>query len=397
MRLILAAAIFSITVLLLACTVRNIPAEKTPAPEFSSLETTASVQAPWEVKWKETLAQAKKEGLVNISAASFGTNVAREIFRKGFTEKYGIELQWTVGPSAYISQKVATERRNGLYTQDISIAGGNTTVARYKPMGFLQALPPNFILPEINVPSAWLGGKLPFIDSEGLYIFAATLYPQSPLIINTKLIRKEEFASYKNLLNPKWKGKFAANDFTLTGGGLKWFSVMVEEDHGPILGLDFMRALANQDPVIVKDNRLAAEWLIKEKYPFGLNLSINTALAEYMREGIPISHLDEFTPKEGGYITTGGQVITLFDKAPHPYASRVFLNWLLSREGMIAITRASIKHSTRIDIPEPGNIDPYIIAREPGVRYVNSDEEKYLLKTDEYAKMAKEIFGHLLR
>lgn len=118
---------------------------------------------------------------------------------------------------------------------------------------------------------------------------------------------------------------------------------MIDEDFGPILGLDFMRALSQQDPIIVRDNRIAAEWLTKEKYPFGLNCSIEANLAEYRRQGIPVPPLKAVTPEEGGYLTAGGQVISFFDKAPHPNAARVFINRLLFREGAKALIKATMK------------------------------------------------------
>lgn len=394
-RIILLLGIFLMGAMSLACAPKAVqvaPVKEKPAEVVIPL-----AKEGWKIQWERTLALAKKEGVVSLYVASFGTPMTQGIFRQAFTEKYGIKLEWTQGRAADVAQKIVTERRNGLFIQDISVTGGNPSIPLYKARGLLQPLPPNFILPEVGDPSAWLGGKLPFIDLEGLYVFAATLYPQSPLIVNTKVVRKEEFTSYKGLLDPKWKGKFVSNDPTQAGSGLKWFMAMMEEDFGPILGLDYMRSLANQNPVISRDMRLAAEWLIKEKYPFGLNLSINTTLAEYKREGIPLEHLQEVTPEEGGYLTGGGQIVTYFNNPPHPNASRVFLNWLLSREGTIAITKATIKHSTRTDIPDPREIDPYVIAREPGKKYVIADNEKYLLKEAQFSEQAKEIFGHLLR
>lgn len=370
--------------------------EKPVLPETLTPETPSLTKEAWQTEWERTFSLARREGVVHISAGPAGTNLTREIFRSSFTEKYGIELIWTVGMGGEISQKIVTERRAGLYTTDISITGGNTSISVYKVYGFLQPLKPSMILPEVKDESAWLGGKLPFIDSEGMYVLAATLYPQAPLYINTRLVKEDEFSTYANLLNPKWKGKFIAADFTVTGGGLKWFSAMIEEDFGPILGLDYMRALSQQDPIIVRDKRITAEWLIREKYPFGLNSQITDDLAAFRREGIPIPPLKGVTPKEGGYITTGSQVITYFDKAPHPNASRVFLNWLLSREGAIALIKATVKDSSRIDI-SAGEIDPQAAIREPGKSYVNTDQEKFLLKTNEYVRLAREIFGHLLR
>lgn len=377
-----------------ACASKVVPAEKPIPSEFRVSEFQASGRVGWEVEWEKTLAEARKEGALAVSTSR--GEAIRNILGKAFKNKFGIDIKWMAGTSgAEVNAKLAAERRAGLYTNDVSIDGGNTSM-RFKMAGFVEPIPPTFILPEVKDPSAWLGGKLPFLDSEGLYVFALTYYPQSPIMYNTDLLSSEEFTSYSKLLDPKWKGKFISQDVTMPGPGLKWFSSMIEEDFGPILSLDYMRALAKQEPLIIRDVRLAGEWLMRGKYPFGLNINIDPNLAEWRRQGIRVPMVD-FTPKEGGYLTTGGQDLTFFKNAPHPNLAKIFINWLLSREGAISITIATLKHTTRIDMGDLKAIEPYVVMRQPGLNYVEADQEKYLLKTDEYIKISREIFGHLVR
>jgi len=50
--------------------------------------------------------------------------------------------------------------------------------------------------------------------------------------------------------------------------------------------------------------------------------------------------------------------ITLMDRAPHPNAAKVFVNWFLSREGQISLQRSLARaednapDSLRVDIPK---------------------------------------------
>ncbi len=69
--------------------------------------------------------------------------------------------------------------------------------------------------------------------------------------------------------------------------------------------------------------------------------------------------------------------INIINKAPHPNAAKVFLNWFLSREGQATFQRAEVdagspSDSLRVDIakdyiPEPDR-------RRSGVKYLDLSE-----------------------
>lgn len=391
-RLVLIPWILLLSAILFGCAPKMAPREKPIMPEALPKEPEAPLKEPWQVEWENTLTQARKEGSLVVSSRR--SEATREIMGSAFKNKYGIDIIWMTGPTGQRAARIGAERRVGIFTNDVGIDGVNIPFILYKQWGILEALPPSFILPEVKDQSVWLDAKWPFIDRDTL-IFALTLYPQSPIMYNINLVKPEEFSSYMKLLDPKWKGKFISKDFTMEGGAQKWFRAMVEEDFGPILGLDYMRALAKQEPVVIRDDRLSGDWLLRGKYPFGFNLAVESQIAEWRRSGIPVP-LQPITPKEGGYVTVGGQALYFFKDAPHPNAARLFINWVLSKEGAKVTTKATVKHTTRIDI-DTLEAEPEAIIRQPGVKYVNIDQEKYLLKEEEYDKLGKEIFGHLIR
>lgn len=369
-----------------------------PGPAVPIPTATAPVITPgptaktaWEVEWENTLAKSRKEGRLSVITSTFSPKLAAEIF----TKKYGIAMDVISGSGGALSEKIKAERRAGVYAVDLYIGGGNPIVTALKPYGVLSYLPSAFILPEVKDEKAWWEGKHPFMDKESI-IFTLATYPSDTLQINVEMIGKEDVSSYYDLLTPKWKGKIVSGDPTIPGSALKWFSVMVEKTHGPILGMDYMRKLASQEPVILRDDRLAAEWLVRGKYPLIMNMGLDVLLETFRKEGVKVPTA-RLTPKEGGYVTGGAGYLVLVDKAPHPNAARVFINWLLSREGQIEYSNISLKHSTRIDIPAPQEINPRMIAREPGVKYIQADTEEFLLKTEEHIRMATEVFGHLVR
>ena len=90
--------------------------------------------------------------------------------------------------------------------------------------------------------------------------------------------------------------------------------------------------------------------------------------------------MDTFGPKtfkEGGGLVQQFGTITLVNKAPHPNAARVFVNWLLSRKGQIALQKTLVNSesppdSLRIDIPKDDV--PLLSRRADGVNYIDTSK-----------------------
>ncbi len=49
-------------------------------------------------------------------------------------------------------------------------------------------------------------------------------------------------------------------------------------------------------------------------------------------------------------LTSGAGSITLLNRAPHPNAAKVFVNWFLSRQGQTAWQKQTDRNSLRTDI-----------------------------------------------
>jgi ABC-type glycerol-3-phosphate transport system substrate-binding protein len=66
----------------------------------------------------------------------------------------------------------------------------------------------------------------------------------------------------------------------------------------------------------------------------------------------------ETVMKEGAAVVSHSGSIGLLNKAPHPNAAKVFVNWLLSREGQLTMQRVYVEgkrgasNSLRVDIPK---------------------------------------------
>ena len=75
---------------------------------------------------------------------------------------------------------------------------------------------------------------------------------------------------------------------------------------------------------------------------------------------------------DGVGLEAGGTMLGLMNKAPHPNAAKVLINWFLSREGQMAIQKTGVKdpgqNSLREDIPKEHL--PASLQRQKGVQYV---------------------------
>ena len=95
--------------------------------------------------------------------------------------------------------------------------------------------------------------------------------------------------------------------------------------------------------------------------------------------------MDEFRTaqwKESRAISAGNMgSIVLPTQPPHPNAARVFVNWLLSREGQTALQRAAntpynSEESLRTDVPK--DMVRSEVRRVDGVKYLMVDKPDYM-------------------
>ncbi|MBI4330999.1 MAG: extracellular solute-binding protein [Chloroflexi bacterium] len=363
--------------LFVACAKPAAPAI-TPAPSGA---TSAVIAKPaWEVEWERTLGEARKEGRV---MAYLGTGTTtRQALMDGFRERYGVEADIVTDRGAGIAERVLRENLAGLRASDVIVDGRNTVMNALKPAGVLGPVEPLLLLPEVRDPQAWFGGQLP-LSPDGLS-FLSTYTVAAPIAINTDMVKAIEVTSMRDLLNPKWKGKIIMGDPTI-GTTLNWFASFSD-----VLGYDYMKALATMEPAVTPDKRLFAETVARGKYAIGIGLYDD--VSTFIELGAPLALV---VPKEGATISAGAGCIYFLAKSPHPNAAKLFLNWILSREGQTAFGRSSGVASNRVDVPTD-----YLLAaakKQPGIEYYTTEGEEYALTLKEKQNMAKQIFGSLVR
>lgn len=334
--------------------------------------------AKWEIELAELLNSSKKENRV-VVYSTVGSE-PRIALTNNFQEKYKITPEFIAGRGAEISQRIFTERKANLYLADVYIGGPTTLTNELKPAGVFEPLPPYLFLPEVLKPEAWYGGVLPYLDKEKVALaFAA--YTSPSIGINTELVKESEVKSYRDLLLPRWKGKIIMNDPSVAGTGSTWFSMVALK----IMNLDYMRELAKQSPVITRDQRQQVEWLARGKFAIAITPKPEE-MGEFANAGAPIKNI---APDEGMYLTMGSGNGAIFKQSPHPKAAKLFINWLLSKEGQYTYSKSMNVQSAREDIPVD-HLDP-IKVRKPGIKYFTHTEES-LLTEPKMWPVAREIF-----
>jgi len=302
----------------------------------------ADTMPGWRTEWERTLDSAKKEGRVVMYAGTDRFATFRE-FQKKYPE---IKIVAVPGNTRQILQRVMSERRAGKYFPDLYISGSGVAYNFYQSK-MLDPIRPALILPEVVDESKWWSGKHIYHDDESRYILAFNGNDQSWFSYNTKLVNPKEFSSYWDFLNPQWKGRIVSLDPTQARVGFLSFFY-----HNPKLGPDFVRRFFGEPNLTASRNmRQMVDWLAVGKYSIALIQP--TRVYDAKNQGLSVANFDTSIFKEGAPLSTTSGNIALFNKAPHPNAARVVINWLLSREGQIAFqTHDPVKDSLREDIPK---------------------------------------------
>ncbi len=181
------------------------------------------------------------------------------------------------------------------------------------------------IFPDIKDPKTWRGG-MEFLDPNKM-LLTMTPFQRGTIFYNPKLVNPKEFKSHKDLLDPKWRGKLILDDPRRAGPGQATFTFFYLH---PELGPDFIRALGKQQITILKDFAQEVDAIGQGRYPVLIGTADFVAIAR-AKQGVPIAIVDPRQLKEGTDVSPANGALALFNKAPHPNAAKIYINWLLSQ------------------------------------------------------------------
>jgi ABC-type glycerol-3-phosphate transport system substrate-binding protein len=124
--------------------------------------------------------------------------------------------------------------------------------------------------------------------------------------------------------------------------------LMKKEIRGIInIQLDNLKKLVAQDLFLGRDQRVLAESLARGRVAVMIGNSYYSYLP-FLKAGLPIKTLPLL--KEGNYGTGGSGNLAIIKAPARPNSTKVFVNWLLGREGQEIVSRALGQATRRLDV-----------------------------------------------
>lgn len=345
-----------------------------------------ATKSSWKAEWEKALEGAKKEGKVVASIPPSAQ--LRKEWEERFTKRFGIGVEFVPARGGTIIRRIVDEAKAGVRYFDLHVGGTQSIVKGMLPEGVLDPVEPWMILPEVKDPNQWWGDHL-WIDNAKRYIYSFSAYQTTNLYYNTDLMKGEEFRSFDELLDPKWQGKIGMSDPRTPGSGSSMWSYMMQ-----VKGEDFLKKLMAQKPFITRDLRLLAESLAKGRVAMVVGIGYSELLP-FIKAGLPVRPLP--TPVEGVYATAGYGALTVLKDLPHPNATKLFVNWLLGKEGQDIFTRAMGAPTRRLDVDTKWMKEFNILAAKDGLtleeynRMENQSEERVYKVREPAAALARKL------
>ncbi|MBM2811778.1 MAG: ABC-type Fe3+ transport system periplasmic component [Chloroflexi bacterium] len=351
------------TALLAGCQPPTASAPTAPAPARGD---------PQSDEWNRTLEAARREGSVNLYGGMGPDNRAALVapFERAYP---GIKVNGTFGAGRDLVVRISSERTAGKNIADVLIGPGASGIIPLKPIGALLPIVPTLMLPEVTDTSNWLDNHFWFLDAEEPYTTLGYVgIVQASITVNHDVVDPKQFTSMWDLTDPKWKGKMCASDVRAAGAGSVqtryWYT-------HPQLGPPFMEKLFGEmDITLSTDGRQLIDWIALGRFPIGVLIN-SVDIIPAQEQGLPLTLLPGDQAKEGAPIGVSGGTANLVEGRQNPNAAKIYMNWLLSRDGQMSWQREVKQNSLRVDIPKDG-IPAYTLPK-PGVKYVNTATESY--------------------
>jgi iron(III) transport system substrate-binding protein len=288
---------------------------------------------PAEAITPQLIEAAKKEGKV-VWYTSIDLSVSEKI-AASFKEKFGgIEVRVERTGAERVFQRIGQEYASNVHAVDVANSSDAAHLLAWKRQGILQPYVPE------DVAKYY---KPEHRDADGTYAgFRATL---SPIAYNTKLVKAEDApASFRDLLDPKWKGKIVKAHPGYSGTILTATFEMVRD-----IGWDYYEALAKQNVMQVQS---------ATDPPKKLSLGERSVMADGTEYNIFLLK-ESGQPVEAVYPTEGTPFIVgpngIFKAAPNPNAAKLFQNYCFTPEAQRIIIDSGGLRSLHAQVKEhPG-------------------------------------------
>ena len=308
---------------------------------------------------------AKKEGKVvwyTSLALPSSTSIAH-FFRTKYT---GIEVEVHRTGSQRVLQRVMQEASAGIKNVDVIHTSDAGHFVLLKDKGMLLKYAPQGVAP---FPAG-------FKDKDGFYFgMRATL---SVIAYNPKLVSDSDSPkTWKDLLNPKWKGKMVTAHPTYSGIILTHVLALVN-----LYAWDYFRDLGKNSLHLVQSANDPAGVVASGERPVGANG------AEYFyyktqKQGNPIKIL---YPKEGVPLVVSP--VAIAKDAPHPNAAKLFSEFIFAKD-----TQQLLADKEGLYTGHPEVTYPQDKPKLKDLKLLSADPDELEKRNEEIKKRFVEFFG----
>ena len=345
-------------------------------------------KSPNAMDWDKLVEAGRKEGKVTVSIPA--SPEMRKQLEENFKKRFGIEVEvFTARASAGV-RRMADEFKSGVRYFDLHIGGSSSAVSGMLDEGILDPIENWFVLPEVKDPKQWWGGHM-WVDNAQKFIYMFNAYLTESIWLNSELAKPADLRSYDDFLQPKWRGKIGFLDPRTPGAGDSNWAHMWS-----VKGEEYLKKLVAQDLVLGRDQRLLGENLVKGKVAIVFGLT-SYSLQPFIKAGLPVKSLPPL--KEGTYGTGGSGNLAIIKAPAHPNATKVFVNWLLSREGQEIVSKALGQATRRLDVDTKGLREIGVIAAKDqmSVKEFLQVENQSEEKLDKVREPAQKLAAALLK
>ena len=339
--------------------------------------------ADWQKAWAETVAAAKKEGVVACGCPVHPGS--RAFLLAQWAKDYpDIKLEFTGARLPEWPARVEAERAAGQYLWDAMFTGPGPEIYRFARTGVLAPLLDHIILPDVKDPNTWGGWESAFYDKERKRMLSFWQDIGTPFF-NAAAVPPQDVAGQglKILLDPKYKGKIVWWDPRVGGSGSN-AAMMVYLKLGEA-GL--RNVLVDQETIFVRDATQMAERMVRGTAAMSLGPSLDEPLAPFVKAGLKFDIRPFGNSEAVAYASAAYGIAAIFDRPAHPNAAKIFINWLLSKDVQQGLSAATTMRSRRVDVAAPEHSVP----AKPGARYIDVQREEYLDQRTEVMQLARQF------
>lgn len=319
-----------------------------PPPETVEVDPTPIAvddRKPWEIEWEELVAAAQVEGhLVVHSARPNSLRLDGPLAE--FARRFNIKtIHSGYGARGQQDERVIAERNAGRYLTDVG--DGNFRRLRAEAVDAGAPIIDQLFHPDIDL-SNWMNQQYYWWDGieDATLIFGVNARDHR-IGYNTDFVKKEELQTLDDFLNPKFKGKIGIRRLPTEGGGANAPNVGLYKTPE---GREFLKRFwLEMEPVVTVDPRLNVDLLARgvTHVLWGIAAPDNPEWADAIKLGLPIAMTTIAIDRP--FSASSQSAINLFDRAPHPNAAKLWINWWLSKEGWEVRTANAIAIGWRDD------------------------------------------------